>query len=105
MYFIKLLLAVNFVYIIPTVTPYFIHQPVPQLAVPNCIVNFTCIVIAYPPPTYSWATPIENNGFNSSIIILKYEDIKPEHIGDYTCTASSNGMMVMSSTVYLSGMQ
>ena len=89
---------------IPAVNPYIIHQPVRQLAVPNCIVNFTCTAIAYPPPTYSWTTPMENSNFNNSTIFLEYEDIKPEHIGNYTCVASSNGMTAMSDTVYLSGM-
>ena len=92
-------------YVILAVNPYIIHQPVQQLAVPNCIVNFTCTAIAYPPPTYSWITPMENGNFNNSIIFLEYEDVKPEHIGNYTCVASSNGMMAMSDTVYLSGMR
>ena len=90
---------------IPVVNPHIVLEPVSQLAIPNCIVNFTCIVKAYPLPTYNWTTPIENSNFNSSIIILEYEDIKPEHKGDYTCIASSNGVMVMSNTVHLIGMQ
>ena len=92
-------------FIVPVVNPYITHQPVSQVAIPNGIVNFTCIVVAYPPPTYNWVTPIDNSSFNSNVIILEYEDIKPEYIGEYTCIASSNGMMVNSSTVYLSGMQ
>ena len=86
------------------VNPYIIHQPVSQLAVPNCVVNFTCIALAFPPPTYGWITPIENRNFNSTTIFLKYEDLKPEFIGDYICTVSSNGVMVRSNTVHLSGM-
>ena len=101
---ISLSFTVNY-FIVPVVNPYITHQPVSQVAIPNGIVNFTCIVVAYPPPTYNWITPIDNSSFNSNVIILKYKDIKPEHIGDYTCIASSNGMMVNSSTVYLSGMQ
>ena len=75
-----------------------------QLAVPGCAVNFTCVAPAFPPPTYSWVTPIENSDFNSSTISWKYEDVKPEYIGDYTCTVSSNEVMVTSNTVHLSGM-
>ena len=101
---ISFIFTVNY---IPTVNPYIVHQPVPhQLAIPNCTVNFTCIAVAYPLPSYSWAyTPTENRSFNDSIIFLEYEDIKPEQIGNYTCIASSNGVMAMSNTVYLSGMQ
>ena len=92
-------------FVFVTVNPHIIHHPVPQLAIPNCVVNFTCIAVSSPPPAYNWITPIEDNNFNSSTILWEYEDVKPEHIGDYTCTVSSNGVMVRSNTVYLTGMQ
>ena len=90
-------------FIFAAVNPYIIHQPVSQLAVLNCVVNFTCVALAFPPPTYSWITP-ENSDFNSTTIFWKYEDVKPEFIGDYICAVSSNGVMVRSNTVHLSGM-
>ena len=92
-------------FIVPVVNPYITNQPVSQVAIPNGIINFTCIGVAYPPLTYSWVTPIDNSSFNSNVIILDNEDITPEHIGDYTCIASSNGMMAMSNTVHLIGTQ
>ena len=94
-------LIISALLIVTAVNPYIIHHPVSQLARPNCAVNFTCVAIAFPPPTYSWTTPLEN--INDSTIFWEYEDVKPEHIGSYTCTAISNGMMARSNTVHLSG--
>ena len=94
-------LIISALLIVTAVNPYIIHHPVSQLARPNCAVNFTCIAIAFPPPTYSWTTPLEN--INDSTIFWEHEDVKPEHIGNYTCTAISNGMMARSNTVHLSG--
>lgn len=75
----------------------------PQLARLNCAVNFTCVAVAFPPPTYGWTTPIMNGNFNGSTIFWEPEDVKPEYFGDYTCEASSNGTTTTSDTVYLSG--
>ena len=75
-----------------------------QLARPNCVVNFTCVAVAFPPPAYSWITPMGSSNFNSTNIFWEYKDVKPEFIGDYTCIVSSNGVMAKSDTVHLSGM-
>ena len=62
-------------------------------------VTFNCVAGAYPSPSYSWSTPDTNIFVTSSIMI----STTYSSFGNYTCTASSNGVVVISDTAVLTG--
>ena len=63
------------------------------------MVTFTCNAMAFPAPSYSWSTPNPNN-FSTNIISFTatYSDF-----GNYTCMATSNGVIVESQPALLTG--
>ena len=62
-------------------------------------VTFNCVAGAYPSPSYSWSTSNANTFVTSNIMI----STTYSSFGNYTCTASSNGVVVISYTAVLTG--
>ncbi|XP_065904165.1 hemicentin-1-like isoform X3 [Dysidea avara] len=79
------------------VNPVIIIHPVSQSAQVGQTVTFNCVAGAYPSPSYSWSTPDTNIFVTSSIMI----STTYSSFGNYTCTASSNGVVVISDTAVL----
>ena len=63
------------------------------------MVTFTCNVIAFPAPSYSWSTPRPDN-FNTSTITFMTSGFD---FGNYICMATSNGTVVESQPALLTG--
>ena len=82
-----------------TVNPVIITHPVSQSAQVGQTVTFNCVAGAYPSPSYSWSTPDANTFVTSSIMI----STTYSSFGNYTCTASSNGLVTTSDTAILTG--
>ena len=90
-----------FAYVISiTVDPFITTPPTSQLADNGDMVNFTCIAIAFPAPSYSWDTPIPDETFNTSTISI---NVVYRYFGNYTCTASSTGPSAVSDPALLTG--
>ena len=68
------------------VNPFIITDPQSQLAIDSDIINFTCIAIAFPVPSYNWFTPIPNGDFNTSTITIL---VDYSNYGNYTCFADT----------------
>lgn len=75
-------------------------QPQSQTGVaPTDEVSFTCVAEAFPDPTYSWTTPTGTMSGSTTIII----SVNFNSVGEYVCTASSNGVDVVSDVATLTG--
>jgi len=83
------------------VDPFITTDPEPFIGAYNGdVVCFRCVAIAFPAPSYSWNTPIADETFNTSTIII---DVVYSYFGNYTCTASSMGQTAVSNTALLVG--
>jgi len=92
---------VTLAYVVPiTVNPFITTPPTLQLADNGDMVNFTCIAIAFPAPSYSWDTPIPDETFNTSTISI---NVVYRYFGNYTCTVSSTGPSAVSDPALLTG--
>ena len=83
-----------------TVNPLIVTHPMSQIAVNGDLIIFLCLAVAFPLPSYSWSTPspstdvdLATNSFTALF----------SSFGNYTCTASSNGVMITSDTAVLTG--
>ena len=88
-----------FAYYPYTVNPVIIIHPVSQSAQVGQTVTFNCVAGAYPSPSYSWSTSDANIFVTSNIMI----STTYSSFGNYTCTASSNGVVAISDTAVLTG--
>ena len=63
-------------------------------------VDLNCLAVAFPSPSYNWSTPsTSTNVMTSSIMFTAFFN----SFGNYTCTASSNGVVAISDTAVLTG--
>ena len=97
---VKLVHSYNCIFHLSTVDPLITTNPMSQLANNGSVVNFTCIAVAFPEPTYSWVTPIANQTFNTSTITV---EVVYGYFGNYTCNASSIGPPAISDPALLTG--
>ena len=78
------------------VNPLITTNPMPELATVGQMVTFTCSAIAFPAPSYSWSPTNDNTDTIS--ITVSYSSA-----GNYTCMATSNGVIVESQPALLTG--
>ena len=63
-------------------------------------ITFHCLAVAFPPPSYNWSTPSTSTNLMTSSITFS---VSFRSFGNYTCTASSNGVVAISDTAVLTG--
>ena len=85
---------------VSAVNPMITTHPMSLLRESSQDVILDCRAVAFPPPSYNWSTPSNSINFmiSSIMFIASYNNF-----GNYTCTASSNGVMVTSDTAVLTG--
>jgi len=71
-----------------------------QNAVSPNEITFNCFAVAFPYPSYSWSTPRSVTDLMTSRITFMAVF---GSFGNYTCTASSNGVDATSDTAVLTG--
>ena len=64
------------------------------------LITFNCFAVAFPYPTYNWSTPRSSTDLMTSTITFPAVF---GSFGNYTCTASSNGVDATSDTAVLTG--
>ena len=97
---VKLVHSYDCIFHLSTVNPLITINPMSQLVNNGSVVNFTCIAVAFPEPTYSWVTPITNQTFNTSTITI---EVVYGYFGNYICNASSTGPPAISEPALLTG--
>jgi len=87
--------------ILSVVDPLITTHPTSQLSSFGDVVNFTCIAVSFPPPSYNWSIPITYRSFTTNIVSLIVEY---DYFGNYTCISSSTGPKAVSDAAMLTGM-
>ena len=75
-------------------------HPISQLAGVDQSITFNCLAVAFPSPSYNWSTPNTSSNLMTSSIMFTASF---NSFGNYTCTASSNGVVAISDTAILTG--
>ena len=82
------------------VNPMITTHPMSLLRGVGIGVILDCLAVAFPSPSYNWSTPSTSTNLMTSSIMFT---ALFSSFGNYTCTASSNGVVAISHTAVLTG--